>query len=101
MADTLQKKLIRLNREILALKSSQTKPASLRAFRAVAQNVASGSTHTIYFEGGYEFAPIVVNDSSVVLLPFDSSTNSQQFISLYLGSADIHFTASRPISRIS
>lgn len=101
MAETFQKKLIRLNSEILALKSSQTKPASLRAYRAVAQNVASGSTHTIYFEGNYEFAPIVVNSSSVVLLPFDSSTNSQKFISLYTGSANIYITASRPIGRIS
>lgn len=101
MAETFQKKLIRLNSEILALKSSQTKPASLRMFRAAAQNVASGSTHTIYFEGDYEFAPIVVNSSSVVLLPFDSSTNSQKFISLYTGSANIYIMTSRPISRIS
>lgn len=101
MADTLQKRLLRMNREILALKSSRTKPASLRAFRAIAQNVVSGSTHTIYFEGNYDFAPIVVNNMFVSLLPFDSATNSQQFISLYGDSTNIYITASRPISRIS
>lgn len=101
MAETLQGKLLRLNREILALKSSQTKPASLRVFRAVAQNIAQESVHTIYYSGSdYKFAPIVANDSSVVLLPYDADSNSQQFISLYVGTANIYFSASREIDRI-
>lgn len=101
MAETLQKKLIRLNNEILALKSSRTKPASLRSFSASISGVSEGTVHTIYFDGDYNFAPIVVNNSSVVLLPYDSATNSQQFISQYLGTATIFFVASRPILRIS
>ena len=102
MSDLLQSKLLRMNREILALKSSQTKPASLRMFYSSAQNIAQYSVHTIYFKGsGYSFAPIIINNDSVILLPYDSATNSQQFISLYSGTTTVYFRSSRDIDRVS
>lgn len=101
MAETLQKKLIRMNSEILALKSSQTKPASLRIFSASISSPTPFDIHTIYYAGsGYSFAPIVRNSDSVVLLPYDPETNSQQFYSIYLSASSVSIIASREIDRI-
>ena len=101
MAETLQKKLLRMNNEIMALKTAQTKPASLKTFWMTSSTVQPNSTHTIqYKDDGETYAPIVKNTSSVLMLPFDPSTNSQQFISLYAIATTIPFSASREIVSI-
>lgn len=110
MAGSLQKELLAMNREILALKTGQKKPGTSTMYRE-SVSIPAGDyngvySFTIQYENvGNNSAPITTSnyDSGWCLINYNSSNNSQKVEwnvqNMSLGAAQtVYAYSTRPIS---